>query len=417
MILSSFLLLLLLLLRGVHLFRLEPTREPAANEAGEKKLAGGPKLAQEIGEAVVARLREWLPLAPVLENLPAFLKRIQEAPAPAWLVPGLIPDQGICLWHGQPRDFKTFCALEVGLALAAGRPAFHHERFRVVQPVRVAYFSEEDPEPLVAARLHWLTVNTGVPTDFYPFIRKCLSFDDADGREYILQRVRDTKAQVSFFDPVRSFTGLSDKGPAELRLVTVFLRQIQNETASKTLVNVHHDTKPLPIENDARARSQRASGGGIFSISDCPVSFQKLAWNKVAVFPEDYKLSGDPKPFEVTFETDARIGENGPCFGSWVRPVAVTKVEQDIVAGADAQKILTFLRAHAGQWFTAPETETGAHIRTNAARSVLATMADAQEVRCATGDEAKALGRSAKAKLYAAVVEAETSQAERTDEL
>jgi hypothetical protein len=32
-------------------------------EAGEKRLAGGPSLAKELGEPVVARLREWLPAA------------------------------------------------------------------------------------------------------------------------------------------------------------------------------------------------------------------------------------------------------------------------------------------------------------------------------------------------------------------
>ena len=43
--------------------------------AGEQKLAGGPKLAKEVGEAVVTRLREWLPLT---DPLPAGIERLNK---------------------------------------------------------------------------------------------------------------------------------------------------------------------------------------------------------------------------------------------------------------------------------------------------------------------------------------------------
>jgi hypothetical protein len=52
----------------------------------------------------------------VLENLPTFLQRLQQAPEPRG-ISRADPDEGITLWHGQPRDFKTMCALETGLAL------------------------------------------------------------------------------------------------------------------------------------------------------------------------------------------------------------------------------------------------------------------------------------------------------------
>lgn len=43
--------------------------------AGDTKLAGGPKLAKEVGEAVVARLREWLPVA---DQLAAAIERLNK---------------------------------------------------------------------------------------------------------------------------------------------------------------------------------------------------------------------------------------------------------------------------------------------------------------------------------------------------
>lgn len=343
-----------------------------------------------------------------VEDLQRFLARIQDQPTLSWHIEGLIPDEGICLWHGQPRDFKSMCAQEVALALAAGRPAFGLARFAVHRPVKVAYFSEEDPERLFAARMHWLLAKnpTPAPGFFFPFIRKSLSFDVTADRAFILRTLRATGAEVVVFDPVRSYTAFSDKGPADLRPVAVFLRQIQNETLAKTLLLVHHDTKPPAVSGNSseRSRSQQASGGGIFSISDCPVAFTKLAWNHVAVYPEDYKLSGDPTSFEVTFETDAQQGVDGPRFGGWVRPVAVTKVEQDIVEGVAATKILAFLRSTTGVWHSTTEVNAGAKLKKDSAGPVLHKLREESLLRFCTGVEAQALGRKSNAHLWSAAL-------------
>jgi AAA domain len=126
--------------------------------------------------AQVESAPEWIPIesaeSPAVETLPQFLERLDKAPPLGWHVPGLIPDEGICLWHAQPRDFKSMCAQEVALALATPRAPFALDRFEVKRAVVVAYFSEEDPERLFAARMRWLTAKTGVPERLHPFIRK-----------------------------------------------------------------------------------------------------------------------------------------------------------------------------------------------------------------------------------------------------
>lgn len=354
-----------------------------------------------------------------IEDLQTFLSRMESQPELSWHIPGLIPDEGTCLWHGQPRDFKSMCAQEVALALAAGRPAFGIARFATRRPVKVAYFTEEDPQRLFAARMKWLTVKNPLPAPefFFPFIRKSLSFDVESDRAVMLAAIRTLGVEVVVFDPMRSYTGLSDKGPADLRPVALFLRQIQNETLAKTLLLVHHDTKPSTAQDgDGRSRSQQASGGGIFSISDCPVSFTKLSWNQVAVFPEDYKLSGNPKPFEVTFETDVRDGDDGPRFGSWVRPIAVTKDEQDIVDGAAGTKILNFLRATIGAWHSTTEVNKGAKLRKDTAGPVLKQLLDEGLVLFCTGDEAREQGRNVNAKLWSGMAIQEQQPPPHRDE-
>ena len=232
-------------------------------------------------------------------------------------------------------------AQEATLSLAAGRTPFSNKRFSVSRAVAVAYFSEEDPERLFATRMQLLTTKTVVPTNFFPFVRQGLTFDTKEGQNAILDRLRESRARVAVFDPLRSFTAETDKGPSDLAPVARFLRRVQDDTEAKTIVLIHHDVKPLAISNRSagRSRSQQASGGGVFSLSDCPVSFRKIAWNRVAVFPEDYKFSGDPEPFEVLFETEEWTDDNGaPRFGTWVRPVLVDKIENEVDARGDDRR-------------------------------------------------------------------------------
>ena len=352
-----------------------------------------------------------------LEDLDAFLDRIDKLPDLSWRLEGLVPDEGFTLMHGQPRGLKTISALEMALAMAMGRWAFGAARFAAPRPCKVTYFAEEDGERLFAARLKWLIRKNGRPAKgmFFLRIRKSWYFDTEDGKKAIYDYIVKTQSEVAFFDSLRSFTGMSDKGPADLRPVVEFLRgEIQNTTTAKSTVLVHHDTKPTQRHDDM-SRSQQASGGGIFSISDCPISFEKVAWNQVAVYPENYKLCGDPDPFEVTFETDEWTDDNGaPRFGPreapWVRPMAETKKEVDIKSETDARKILAFLGSHRGEWFNTGEVNTGAKIRNDAAGPVLKRLRDQQpaQVRFCTGEEAVEHGAKSKSAHLWSALDAET---------
>jgi hypothetical protein len=347
------------------------------------------------------------------EDIGAFMARLRLAPELGWLIRGLIPDEGSGLWHGQPRDFKSLSAIAATVALASDRDAFDNPRFKHTPGVVVAYFTEEDSERLFYARLRWLTNRNDppLPGRFFPYVRRALTFESDNDRDFILDELQKTRATLAVFDPLRSFTSLSDKGPADFAPVVRFLRQIQNETTCKAILIPHHDVKVLATTKDRnpeRSRSQDASGGGIFSVSDCPVTFRKLAWNRAAAFPEDFKLSGDPKPFEIEFQTDTQYGESGePRFGTWVHAVAETKDERDVGADVHRNKILAYLTERAAEdkpeekkWATIREVEQAAKLTNGTGRNILEQLEAAKVVSCATGDAAKALGRNSRAILW-----------------
>src|SRR5262249_11452973 len=105
-------------------------------------------------------------------------------------------------------------------------------------------------------------------------------------------------------DPFRAFTAYADKGPSDLKPVIRFFREFMNKTGCALRI-AHHDTKPPSNGRDGRNLTQRASGGGIFSIADCPLSFERVGEDKTLVTPSAYEFIEDPKPFQFKLEKAA----------------------------------------------------------------------------------------------------------------
>ena len=82
------------------------------------------------------------------------------------------------------------------------------------------------------------------------------------------------------------------------------MRSFQRETGAVLWLN-HHETKqPKDQVKDGRDRPQRASGGGLFSIIDCPVHTERLDGDRVLLAPVSYKFGAAPPPFTIYLEAD-----------------------------------------------------------------------------------------------------------------
>ena len=134
-------------------------------------------------------------------------------------------------------------------------------------------------------------------------------------------------------DPLRSLTAAADQGPRELKPIVTFIRRLMRDAGCAVLI-VHHDTKPGE-KPDQRRRPQRASGGGIFSIADCPIHIECLDTDRRLLVPTAYKHMADPAPIAVTLETG----------DGWMRLVGehTAKTDSPEHAALDA-KILNYLR-------------------------------------------------------------------------
>jgi hypothetical protein len=242
-----------------------------------------------------------------LEPVAAFLA--EEDPPVRVIFPDLLPAGVIMLLHGEPRSRKSLAAFELALSAATGTPPFGLERFTPAAPIAVLYVQEEDPRSLTRPRVRRLVTErcgTELPTTLYVSVRRGVDLDDAGWVTRLSDDLARLHVKLLVLDAARRFSAKTDEGPVKVREFTGVLRQIVTATGV-TLVIVHHDVKPPVTGQDVRRRSQRASGGDWFAVSECPVHVERVDERESLVYPQDYKFAADPAPFAFRCVTDGRL--------------------------------------------------------------------------------------------------------------
>jgi hypothetical protein len=275
-----------------------------------------------------------------MEFAPSFLAA--EDPPIEYLVNELLPRSIISLDHGEPRTRKTWAALEVAIAVSTGTPAFGLERFHVPRPFPVLYSSQEDAARDVRIRAKALLAGRKIQTmpETLAFsVHKGINLDSREWQQALIRDILKYGFQLFILDPIRRYSPGVDKGPAEVRQITAFLRRICVETGATVKIN-HHDVKPSTDNRDERRRSHKASGGDWFAAAECPNSYELAGENRTMVIPEDYKFSHDPQPFVFRLETD------DPRNPTIARLIGETTSAEDTKTAAVRHKIIEYLGDH-----------------------------------------------------------------------
>src|SRR3954471_18550117 len=77
-----------------------------------------------------------------------------------WLVDGLWSEEAVGIIGGEPKCCKSFLALDLAVAVAAGIPCLR--RFAVSRPGRVLLYPAEDALHIVRRRLEGICAATGI---------------------------------------------------------------------------------------------------------------------------------------------------------------------------------------------------------------------------------------------------------------
>ena len=160
-----------------------------------------------------------------------------------WLVDGLWARQAVGIVGGEPKCGKSFLALELAVAVAAGVPCLR--RFTTAQPGPVLMFAAEDAGHIVRTRLAGIARAAGAAFDTLDIAVidvPTLRLDHRLDRQRLLETVERIGPRLLVLDPLVRLHGVDENTVAEIAPILGFLRELQRRFAA-AVVLVHHARK------------------------------------------------------------------------------------------------------------------------------------------------------------------------------
>jgi hypothetical protein len=160
-----------------------------------------------------------------------------------WLVTGLWGEQAVGIVGGEPKCCKSFLALDLAVAVAAGAPCLR--RFGVPRAGRVLLFAAEDALHIVRRRLEGIAAAVGVALtdlDIQVITTPILRLDlDADRRN-LAETVARLQPRLLILDPFVRLHRIDENASGEVAPLLAYLRELQRRHGVAVLV-VHHSRK------------------------------------------------------------------------------------------------------------------------------------------------------------------------------
>ena len=160
-----------------------------------------------------------------------------------WLVTGLWAEQAVGIVGGEPKCCKSFLALDLAVAVAAGAPCLR--RFVVPRAGRVLLFAAEDALHIVRRRLEGISAAAGVALadlDIQVITSPVLRLDlDADRRN-LAETVARLQPRLLILDPFVRLHRIDENASGEVAPLLAYLRELQRRHGMAVLV-VHHAKK------------------------------------------------------------------------------------------------------------------------------------------------------------------------------
>src|SRR6204780_2761716 len=160
-----------------------------------------------------------------------------------WMVTGLFAEQAVGIVGGEPKCCKSFLALDLAVAVAAGVPCLR--RFAVPRAGRVLLFAAEDALHIVRRRLEGISAAAGVALanlDIQVITAPTVRLDlDADRRN-LAETVTRLQPRLLILDPFVRLHRIDENASGEVAPLLAYLRELQRRHDVAVLV-VHHAKK------------------------------------------------------------------------------------------------------------------------------------------------------------------------------
>ena len=309
------------------------------------------------------------------------------ASGPSWLLPGRIPDQGITLFAGEPRTFKTWTVLQYLLCVAVGESFLDTP---TAKSGRVLYVSEEGARAKLAERLGRLAGNIQPPVGSVRIMHRTgVQFATGEGWDRVRDTVAAERPVLVAFDTLAALM-VGDEN--SVRDMNDALRHVQRLIADfgVTAILLHHLNKNGDGRPGKRLRGSTALWGAV----DCVWSFTRDTLNgldqnagTILIEPKDgdierVRFTWDPETFLLSRDAAPRCTPQG------IFDVAVLLTERGERATADA--LQTEFPGTGRSWFReqlAKAVQDGLLTRSGATRSLVYRPVEPDEDRTNGPDE------------------------------
>jgi len=167
----------------------------------------------------------------------------ERAPELRWLVTQLWSQDAVGIVGGEPKCCKSFLALDLAVAVAAGVPCLR--RFAVTDPGRVLLYAAEDAHPIVRRRLEGIAAAAGVDLrdlDIQVITAPTLRLDLVADRASLQETVARLQPRLLILDPFVRLHRIDENASGEVAPMLAYLRELQREY-DVAIVVVHHAKK------------------------------------------------------------------------------------------------------------------------------------------------------------------------------
>jgi RecA-family ATPase len=295
--------------------------------------------------------------------------RLAEAPEQRdWLVEGLWSEEAVGIIGGEPKCCKSFLALDLAVAVAAGTPCLG--RFAVARPGRVLLYPAEDALHVVRRRLEGISAAAGVALpdlDVQVITAPSLRLDLEADRVRLEQTVATLKPRLLILDPFVRLHRIDENVSGDVAPLLAFLRELQRRHATAIAV-VHHARKGA---GTVRAGQALRGSSEFHAWGDSNLYLRRDGDDRIVLTVEHRAAAAIAA---VTLQLNQ--GDHGLA----LRPVHADRQNQPSVEATSIDQRIAAALAEAGQPQTFTELRASCRVRAKTLYARLATMTAAGSI-------------------------------------
>jgi hypothetical protein len=213
-----------------------------------------------------------------------------------WLITDLWSHEAVGIVGGEPKCCKSFLALELAIAVAAGVPCLR--RYVVPDPGRVLLYAAEDSPATVRRRLEGIAAAAGVDlkdVDIQVITAPSLRLDlEADQRN-LADTVANLKPRLLILDSFVRLHRIDENASREVGPLLAYLRELQRRHGLAVLV-VHHAKKGAGC---TRAGQALRGSSEFHAWGDSNLYLRREGEGDHLILTVEHRAAASPKPIKL----------------------------------------------------------------------------------------------------------------------